>query len=91
MHINSKMEEAATPLVTIADVCRQLKIGRTTFYRLACLPGFPSALRGGSRVVRYRMSEILDFLTRDQSKPVRLTQIVSIPDMSPGGRCHDPR
>ena len=70
MHLSPKLE-ASVQLATITEICGQLKISRTSFYRLASHPGFPPALRFGRRMVRYRIAEVMAFLTRDQGKPVR--------------------
>ena len=70
MYLSPKLE-ASVQLATITEICGQLKISRTSFYRLARHPGFPSAIRFGRRMVRYRIAEVMSFLTRDQSKPVQ--------------------
>lgn len=50
------------PLSTVAEICEYLRIGKTTFYRLAATPGFPDAIRFNQRVVRYDLAKVLDFI-----------------------------
>ncbi len=70
MHVNPKLE-ASVQLATITDICGQLKISRTSFYRLARHPGFPSAIRFGRRMVRYRIAEVMSFVMCEQDIQVR--------------------
>lgn len=66
MHVNPSV-----PLATINDICDQLKISRTSFYRLARHPRFPPAIRFGRRMVRYRIAEVMSFVMCEQDIQVR--------------------
>ena len=57
MNINNRQ-----PLLTIAEICEYLHIGKTTFYRLSAKPGFPEAIRFNHRIVRYDLAQIIAFI-----------------------------
>jgi predicted DNA-binding transcriptional regulator AlpA len=58
------MSQPTNPLSTIKEICGHLHIGKTSFYRLARNPGFPSAIRFNQKTVRYDLTEIVLFVNK---------------------------
>ncbi|WP_444447874.1 helix-turn-helix transcriptional regulator [Pseudomonas kurunegalensis] len=50
-------------LRTPAEICRELEIYRSTFWRWRTIPGFPEPLKKNKMQMVFRLSEVKSFLT----------------------------
>ncbi|MNH24604.1 hypothetical protein D3C79_845490 [compost metagenome] len=50
-------------LRTPAEICRELEISRSTFWRWRSIPGFPEPIKKNKMQMIFRLSEVKNFLT----------------------------